>query len=214
MLNKQCSLAAAVLALGGSCGAAMIEPDIGGVPLYSETDAFSGSPVVDWGMTAYSYVFDSSSDLPESFSLKPGQMLFMYLLDGDDSTIVSVDKFTVGNPDDIPITEVGFATAIVPEGFDSTSYEDPYLYSYSQPAQAIVYTYAGDFSDPYSTLDPDEWSLVWYIAEAGGWTLGSATASGGGYGDTELVPIPILPQPGAAVLLGLAGTAWLRRRGR
>jgi len=193
---------------------AWAQPDIGGMPVYWEADAFAGSPAVDWGVEVTSYVFDSSTDLPAGFNLETGQLLFMYLLDGDDQRTVSVDKFAIGNPEDMSIVEVGYSDDIAPDGFAFVDYENPYLYSYSAGSQATIYTYAGDFSDPYSTLEPDEWSLVWYVAEAGGWTLGSATASGGGYGDTQLVPVPIIPHPGAIALLGLAGLSCMRRRTR
>ena len=65
--------------------------------------------------------------------------------------------------------------------------------------------------NPYATLEPTEWSLVWYVAEAEDWGFVPATASGGGLGNNQIVPGPI-PAPGALALLGLAGLFGRRRR--
>jgi MYXO-CTERM domain-containing protein len=202
---------AAALSVAALTTVATAAPDIGGTPIHTEDDFFTGGP---WGLFVSSYVYDDASELPEGFSLNAGELLFIYLLDGDeDNATVSVDTFSVGNPNELPITSVGFATVITPPGFDADDREDPFLFGYSGPARATVYTYAGDFSDPFSTLDPEEWSLVWYKAEADNWGLGPATASGAGIGDTQMVPVP-LPGPGALALLGIAGLAVAQRRRR
>jgi MYXO-CTERM domain-containing protein len=183
-------------------------PSIGGTPIHTEDDFFTGGP---WGMMVSSYVFDSDSDLPEGFALADNEMLFIYLLQGDADFDISVDNYSVGNPNLVPVTSVGFSTGIVPDGLNAVDREDPFIFGYSGPAQASVYTFAGDQQDPFSTLDPGEWSLVWYIAESTGWELGSATASGQGIGNDQFVPVPV-PGPGALALLGLAGLAGRRRR--
>jgi hypothetical protein len=202
-----------MLAVIGVCalvGSAWAQPDIGGTPIHSEIDYFTGGP---WGLYVSSYVFDEGSTLPDDFSyvLQPGEMLFVYLLDGDDDLNVSVDTFSVGNPYVATIGTVGFEDNVVPDGFDIDLYQDPYLYTYSGPAQATVYTYAGDPFDPFSTLDPDEWSLVYYVADSPSYDFGPATASGAGLQDTQQVPVPI-PAPAGLALLGLAGLAASRRR--
>jgi hypothetical protein len=201
------SLVAALCAVTGSTSA---QPDIGGTPIHTEADYFTGGP---WGLDVFSYVFDYDSDLPDNFGgvLDPDEMLFMYLLDGDNTMNVSVDTFSVGNPNLAEINSVGWNDDIIPDGFFLVDYQDPFAFSYSGPAQATVYTYSGNPNDPFSTLDPDEWSLVWYIAVSPGWTQGPASATGGGIGDTQFVPVPI-PAPGALAVLGLAGLLGARRR--
>jgi len=191
-------------------GIASAQPDIGGTPIHSEIDYFTGGP---WGLYVSSYVFNYDSELPPDFGpvLDPDEMLFVYLLDGDDPMQISVDTFSVGNPNLAAINGVGWSDNVVPEGFFLVDFQDPFSYSYSGPAQASVYTYSGDPNDPYCTLDPDEWSIVWYVAVAPLWEEGPASASGGGIGDTEYVPVP-LPAPGALALLGLAGLLGGRRR--
>jgi len=163
-------------------------------------------------MTVWSYVFDATTDLPNGFVLEADEMLFAYLLDADEAKPISIDSYSVGNPNLMPITSVGYSTTITPPGYDGGLREDPYLFGYSGPAQATIFTYTGNFSDPFSTLDPEEWSLVWYVAEAPTWDFGPATASGAGIGVNEIVPVPIIPAPGALALLGLAGFAGTRRR--
>ncbi len=208
---KYCMVSAALVA-AALPGAAQAQPDIGGTPIYFEDDGFCGCPDANWAVTVSSYVYDYGSDLPDGFSLEAGEMLFIYLLDADADYALSVDTFTVGNPNEMPITSVGYEPNLVIDGLDPVDYQKPYLYGYSGPAQATVFTYAGDFSDPYSTLDPTDWSLVWYVAEAPAWALGPATATGGGVGDTLEVPVPIIPGPGALALLALAAACGSRRR--
>jgi hypothetical protein len=208
MRVSKLGFAIAVAASGALAAASSAAPSIGGTPIHTEDDFFTGGP---WGMAVSSYVFNSDSDLPEGFSLADNEMLFVYLLQGDTDFEISVDTFSVGNPNLVPITSVGFSTAIVPEGLDGGDREDPFIFGYSGPAQASVYTFAGDLQDPFSTLDPGEWSLVWYVAESIDWTLGSATASGQGIGNDQLVPVPI-PAPGVLGILGLAGLISGRRR--
>ncbi|NNF44397.1 MAG: PEP-CTERM sorting domain-containing protein [Phycisphaerales bacterium] len=193
-------------------GSATAAPSIGGDPIHTQDDVFTGGGL--WSVNVSSYVFDETSDLPTGFVLGAGEMLFAYLLDGDDAFAVSVNTFTVGNPNQSVISSVGFSTDITPAGFDAGDREDPFLFGYSGPAQASVFTYAGDLADPFSTLEPTEWSLVWYIAESSDWALGPGSASGGGLPDTHLLPVPI-PAPGALTLLGVAGLlgfGWRRRR--
>ena len=125
---------------------------------------------------------------------------------------VSIDTFSVGNPNDLPINTVGYEEGLIPAGFDGADFELPFLYGYSGPAQATVFTYAGDLTDPFSTLDPDEWSLVWYIAEAPTWELGPGTGSGGGISDTQFIPVAAIPAPGVLALLALGGLTARRRR--
>ncbi len=201
---------AAILCASAAVTAASAQPDIGGTPIHTEMDTFSNGAL--WGMTTWSYVYDADSVLPSGFALGAGEMLFAYLLDADEALTVSIDTFSVGNPEMTPVTSVGYETSIVPPGYDGGAVEEPYLYGYSGPAQATIYTYAGDFSDPFSTLDPGEWSLVWYITEAPTWTLGSATASGAGIGDNQLVPVGAIPSPGVLGFLALAGLTGRRRR--
>jgi hypothetical protein len=208
MQVKRILLAGTLFAFGACAATSMGAPSIGGTPIHTEDDVFSGG---SWGMFVSSYVFDSNSELPGDITLDPGEFLFVYLLDADDEFSVSIDTYSVGNPFDQPIIEVGAITNVVPDGFAAPDREDPWLVSYNPGSQSSVYTFANDFFDPFSTLDPTEWSLVYYIAETTGWTLGSANASGAGISDSQLVPVPI-PAPGALALLGLAGLMGRRRR--
>jgi hypothetical protein len=166
-------------------------PDIGGDPVYTEQDYFSAG---DWGMTVYSYVFDnSSSSVPEifpNFILEPGEILFMYLLDSNATKVVSVDHFAIGNPELFTIHTVGCTTDVVPAGYDVGDHQDPYRYCFSDLAEATIFTYSSDVIDPWCTLEPGEYSLVYYVAITQGYGALNATADGGGIGDNQLVPGP------------------------
>jgi hypothetical protein len=195
--------------------------DIGGDPIYVEQDVFS---VAQWSLTLTSFVFDETSDsLPAGIdSLNPGETAFVYFLDMSNSSATSVTNFSVGNPEQLPVNTVGWLgpADVVPtvNGSPTTdTFQDPYLYGYSGPAQATVYTYSGDFFDPWCTLDPNEYSLVYYIAESG-WTWVSATASSQGASANQLVPGPgstgVVPEPSLLIgsLLGLGLLLRLRKR--
>ena len=213
MSMSRSGLAGAALVVGALAASALAQPDIGGTPLHTEEDFFTGNDL--WGMNVWSYVYDATTDLPAGFVLEADEMLFAYLLDAEDTKPVSIDAFSIGNPNVLPILSVGFASTITPPGYDGGLREDPYVYGYSGSAQATIFTYTGDFSDPFSTLDPEEWSLVWYIAQSPTWSLGSATASGAGISDNQFVPVPDIPAPGAAALLAIAAAcsgAHRRRR--
>ena len=212
MRNIKLGLVAAALLAGAVCGSVQAQPYIGGTPIYMEDDGFCGCPDANWAVVVSSYVFDYASDLPDGFSLEQGELLFIYLMDADADYALSADTFTIGNPYEMPITSVGYDPDLEIDGLDPVDFQKPYLYGYSGPAQATVFTYAGDFSDPYSTLDPTEWSLVWYVAEAPAWALGPATISGGGVGDTLEVPVPTIPGPGTAALMALSALVRRRRR--
>jgi hypothetical protein len=165
-------------------------PNIGGDPIHTEEDYFSAG---EWGLTAYSYVFDdTSSSLPGVLELDPGEMLFMYLLDCPQTSGTSVEHFSVGNPELEVINTVGFEDTVVPSGYNAADFEDPYIFGYSGPAEATIFTYYGDFFDPWCTLDPGEYSLVYYIAVSDGYGPVSATADSQGQGNTQLVPGPLL----------------------
>jgi MYXO-CTERM domain-containing protein len=210
MKTTTLGLSALAAVLCAATTGALAQPDIGGTPIHTEGDYFTGGP---WGLDVFSYVFDFDSELPENFGgvLDPDEMLFIYLLDGDNSMNVSVDTYSVGNPNLAVINAVGWTDNVIPDDYFIVDYQDPFAFSYSGPAQATVYTYSGNPEDPFSTLDPDEWSMVWYIAVSPDWEEGPASASGGGIGDTEFVPVPI-PAPGALAVLGLAGLLGARRR--
>lgn len=189
-------------------GSALGAPDIGGTPIHVEDDIFTAD---DWGIFVSSYVYDDTSELPGNFALDPGEMLFIYLLDGDDDRSVSVDQYSVGNPELFPVNTVGWDDTIIPDGFELEDFQDPHLFGYSVPAQAIVWTYANNPFDPFSTLEPDEWSLVFYIAESPTWMPVSATASGAGMGDNQIVPGPA-PEPTTLGILLVGALGVLRRR--
>lgn len=200
----------AVAVVVGVSGTALAGPVIGGDPIHTEDDYLSAN---GWGLNVYSYVFDeTSASLPGSFALDPGQMLFIYVIDGDDTMTVSIDNFSVGNPNNFPVNSVGWDSTVVPAGYDPADFQDPHLYGYSSPALATVYTFANNPFDPFSTLEPDEYSLVYYKALSPAWLPVPGTASGGGLGDNTIVPGPGIPEPTTISLLALAALAALRRR--
>ena len=184
-------------------------PDIGGNPMHTEEDYLTDGSL--WGVSLYSYVFDSTFVPPVEFGqdLQPGEMLFAYLFDADDALTIAVNHFAIGNPNMALITLVDFETDIEPTGFNSVDREDPFVYGYSPTAQSSIFAYNNPL-DPYAPLDPNEWSLVFYVAEAAGWALGPATGSGAGISANVFVPVPI-PAPGAWALLAM-GLLWRRRR--
>jgi hypothetical protein len=204
-------MSALVVACAVGVSAKADPPDLGATPLYAEEDAFSAN---GWGMTVYSYVFDDVFAPPDEFGqlLEEGELLFAYLLDGDDATNVAVSSFSVGNPNEAAITIVGYEDDIEPPSYDLMMYQLPSQYGYSDPSLQTVFTYF-DMNDPFAVLEPDEWSLVWYVAEAPDWTMGPGTGTGGGVSDNQSVPVP-LPAPGVLCLFALAavtGPARARR---
>lgn len=181
----------------------------GSDPIYTEDDYFSGG---SWEMYVYSYVYDTTcTKLPGVLELDPGEMLFLYLLDVPETSGTSVEHYTVGNPDLMVINTVGFENSVVPDGYNIINFDDPYIYGYSGTAEAIIYTFFGDFMDPWCTLDPGEYSLVYYISVADAYGPVSATADSQGIGDTQSVPGPV-PEPTTICLLALGGLALLRKR--
>jgi hypothetical protein len=202
---------AVIVFIGGvSSTAVAVNPDIGGDPVYTEEDLFSAG---SWQMTVYSYVFDNTStSLPGVLELDPGEMLFMYLLDVPLASGTSIEHFSVGNPELMEINTVGFEDVVVPVGYETTPFDDPYIFGYSGPAEATVYTYFGDFFDPWCTLDPGEYSLDYYIAVSSDYGPVNATADSEGLGSTQSVPGPAVPEPTTLCLFGLGALALLRRR--
>ena len=181
-------------------------PDIGGDPIHTEEDYFTEGL---WGLTVYSYVYDStSSSLPDmGISLMSDEMLFVYLLDGDDQTSDSVEYFSVYNPLELAIDTVGYNDTIIPTGYSSGDYQDPINYEYSGFSLTTSYSFTGGYMN---TIEPDEWSLVFYVAESGTWALSTGTVAGGG-ADEELVPSPS-PEPTTLCVFGLGALALLRKR--
>jgi len=176
--------------------------------LYDEEDYFGNDT---WGMTVYSYVYDSTCNLPNlGVSLNSDEMLFVHLLDCNDVTSASIIQYSVSNPDEIeiPDSSVGASHNVVPDGYDTGDYQTPFLCGYSGSAQAEVYIFFFD------TLDPHEWSMVYYKATASEWGPVSATANSGGYSDNQQVPGPILPEPATILLLGISSCFVLLRRKR
>ena len=168
----------------------------GSDPIYTQTDVFSAG---DWAVTVYSYVYDNTSTkLPGTYGLAPGEMLFMYLLDYTQGTPIedpSVDHFTVGNPLEYSITDIGYEGgspgSIVPAGYDGDDFDEPYIFGYSMLAQESTFTYYGDFSDPWVTLDPGEYSLVYYIAVSDYYGPVPGSIISQGMSDTQFVPGPV-----------------------
>ncbi|MBN1918164.1 MAG: PEP-CTERM sorting domain-containing protein [Verrucomicrobia bacterium] len=209
-------LTAAALSIAGS--AAATTADIGGDPIHVQQDTFAAD---NWVMEVTSFVFDySSSSLPAGVpELNEGEALFVYFLDMDNSVSTSTNNFNVGNPNLYPVSSVGWLSPLwvvpVVDGSPTTdTFQDPYLYGYSGPAQATVFTFSGNFFDPWCTLDPNEYSLVYYVAQSG-WELVPGTVSGGGVSDNELLPGPgetIVPEPSILVLLGVGVLATIRSR--
>jgi hypothetical protein len=177
-------LAAIALIAAVSAGA-FAHPDIGGDPIDTDKDYFSAG---DWAMTVYSYVFDNNSDsLPGEFELDPGEMLFMYLLDCDVTKEISVEHFSIGNPQLAVINDFGYEGSVVPTGYNGDDFEDPYTCGYSASSEATIFAYFGDWFDPLCTLDPGEYSLVYYIAVSDHYAPISASANAQGLADTRSV---------------------------
>jgi len=181
-------LAAAIVTAGTSINTLSANPDIGGDPIYTEKDYFSAG---DWAMMVYSYVYDNTStSLPGVIELDPGEMLFMYLLDCDVTKEISVEHFSIGNPQLKVINTVGYEQDVAPVRYDPCDFEDPYIYGYSGTAEATIFTYYGNLFDPWCTLDPGEYSLIYYIAVSDNYGPVTATADSQGIGNNQYVPGP------------------------
>jgi len=185
--------AAVVLITGAFVSALAANPDIGGDPIYTEQDYFSYTAgESDWGLTVYSYVYDYTSlTLPDmGIELFEDEMLFVYLLDGDEATMDSVEYFSVYNPHDLPIDTVGYVDTIIPSGYDAGKYQNPTNYQYSGFTQTSSYNFTGGYM---FDIQPDEWSLVFYIAVSDTWGPATGTVAAGG-ADEHDVPAPA-PEP-------------------
>jgi hypothetical protein len=179
---------AAVVFIAAFPAGIFAQPDIGGTPIHTEQDYFSYTEgVSDWGLTVYSYVYGSASSLPDmGISLFPDEMLFVYLLDGDDATTDSVEYFSVFNPDDMPVVDVGYESDIIPMGYNAGKYQNPVNYQYSGFTQTISYNFTGGYM---FDIQPDEWSLVYYISVCDTWAPATGTVAAGG-SDVHDVPAP------------------------
>ncbi len=191
---------------GGVSSVLAVNPDIGGAAIHTEEDYFASD---DWGLTVYSYVYDSTSaTLPDlGISLDPGEMLFAYMLDGDDAKAVSVEYFSVLNTYAADIAPVGWDGTIVPTGYAGGDYQAPANFQYSSFTLTTSFTFAGSYM---ASIEPDEWSLVYYVADADAWGLDVGTVASGG-ADVQFVPAPV-PEPTTICLLGLGALALLRKR--
>jgi len=206
-------LAAIGFIVGVPTNVLAINPSIGGDPVHTEEDYFSAG---EWGMTAYSYVFDDTSasvpDLFEGFSgLDPGEMLFVYMLEPNPETEPSISYFAVNNQELVSIYAVGWSVRVVPSGYIVDNHQDPFVFTYSGPVEATVFNYTGNPFDTTCPLDPGEYSLVYYFALADSYGSVSATVDSQGHGNTQLVPGPV-PEPTTICLLGLGALALLRKR--
>jgi hypothetical protein len=168
-------------------------PNIGGDSIHEDEVYFSAG---EWGMTAYSYVFDDTSnsvpDLFEGFSgLDEGEMLFVYVLEPDPMTVSSISYFSINNEALVDIYSVGWSIRVVPSGYNVNNHQDPFVFTYSGPAEATVYNYTANPYDPTCELDPGEYSLVYYFALADSYGDVHATADSQGQGSTQFVPGPL-----------------------
>jgi hypothetical protein len=190
-------------------------------PIHTETDLFAAD---NWSCLVTSFVYDlSSTSLPAGVGLLgPGETLFVYFLDMQNEVSTnSVNNFNVGNLGMYPVSSVSWLgpLSLTPEvdGSPTTDvFQDPYLYGSGGPANTIIYLFFGNLFDPLVTLDPDEYSLVYYVAESS-WAPVTGTMSGGGISDNQIVPGPgaesPIPEP-SLVLGGVIGLAVLIRRRR
>ena len=178
-----------VLVASFTVGVLAVNPDIGGDPIHTEMDYFAYTEGnSDWGLTVYSYVYDSTSaSLPDmGISLTPDKMLFVYLLDGNDATTDSVEYFSVYNPQNMPIDTVGYVDTIVPTDYNSAKYQEPVNYEYSGFSLTTSYYFTGGYM---RTIEPDEWSLLFYVAASDTWAPSVGTVAAGG-ADEQYVPAP------------------------
>lgn len=182
--------------------------DIGGTPIHTEYDLFSGA---GFEATVYSFVYAGvDSELPDDplfVPLNQGETLFVYFMSNVGDT-GDVDLLGMLNPAELNPSAIGISS-LAPDGWLEDARVNPVMFEGS--TSLVQYQWDDVFSD---LLAPGDWAIMFYRV-TGFWQPVDGFVGLGSDLDSQQIPGPgPIPEPAAVGLL-LAGTlVVVRRRAR